>query len=365
MQQRLKAESALAENRAEDPRTILQGAHRFQLLSRNYNLLVALLSRIEEGERPAFLQKVADRLRFFPGSMRNRAAGFPSWSSQTSEFPVVAEFLIRNEGKSLFFEILGNSEPSPGLVVLLLQLEDLIVLNHQIFSEADYERLAESVESLSATTQKVNQRLHAFGHHAEFERWDSYGFNAASTFNTIVGCCNRIIELCRKARFLHLERSLTENMNLEINQDKYVVEDFLRRLGFSGPLATALNEAERLYVPGATEAELKSSVGHLRSFLEYLHVEAIIRVQQKKQIGPPSDQRWGTVLNYLHVNGLLLKKEEEYVAALYTVISDGGVHPLIARREHARLFRNVVIEYALLFLRKLEQLGVAKQPPAE
>jgi hypothetical protein len=167
-------------------------------------------------------------------------------------------------------------------------------------------------------------------------------------------------ELCRKAGFLHLENALTENVNLEVNQDKYVVEGFLEKFGFSGPLLTALNEAEKLNSAGATELELKSSMGHLRSFLENLHSEAIPQIQKKKRIAPPAEDKWGTQLTYLRVNDFLSKQEEQFVAGLWAVISDEAVHPLIAKREYARLSRNVVIEYALLFLRKMEQLGVVK-----
>jgi hypothetical protein len=63
-------------------------------------------------------------------------------------------------------------------------------------------------------------------------------------------------------------------------------------------------------------------------------------------------------LTYLRVNDFLSKQEEQFVAGLYVVISDEGIHPLIAKKEYARLARNVVIEYALLFLRKLEQLAL-------
>jgi hypothetical protein len=65
-------------------------------------------------------------------------------------------------------------------------------------------------------------------------------------------------------------------------------------------------------------------------------------------------------LTYLRVNDFLSRQEEQLVAGLHAVISDEAVHPLIARREYARLARNVVIEYALLFLRKLEELGPEK-----
>jgi len=39
-------------------------------------------------------------------------------------------------------------------------------------------------------------------------------------------------------------------------------------------------------------------------------------------------------------------------------LSDEGVHPLIAEKEFARLLRNMVIEYGLMFLTMLEKKGI-------
>ncbi len=39
-------------------------------------------------------------------------------------------------------------------------------------------------------------------------------------------------------------------------------------------------------------------------------------------------------------------------------MSDEGVHPLIAEPEYARLLRNVVIEYGVMFLATLDKKGV-------
>jgi hypothetical protein len=44
---------------------------------------------------------------------------------------------------------------------------------------------------------------------------------------------------------------------------------------------------------------------------------------------------------------------------LYTLVSDEAIHPLIAEREYARLFRNMVIEYDLLLLTTLERKGIS------
>jgi hypothetical protein len=55
---------------------------------------------------------------------------------------------------------------------------------------------------------------------------------------------------------------------------------------------------------------------------------------------------------------VLSEKEEKLVASLYTLISSEALHPLKAEREYARLFRNFVIEYALLFAKKVEDVGI-------
>jgi hypothetical protein len=66
--------------------------------------------------------------------------------------------------------------------------------------------------------------------------------------------------------------------------------------------------------------------------------------------------QWGSGLTYLRQNNILSDAEGRFVTGLNTLISDTAVHPIVAEREYARLARNVVIEYALLFLRKREKL---------
>ena len=64
---------------------------------------------------------------------------------------------------------------------------------------------------------------------------------------------------------------------------------------------------------------------------------------------------WGQCIAYLTTEKLLTKSEGEFVTSLYRLISDMGVHPLVAEREHARLMRNMNIEYGLLFLTRLDK----------
>jgi hypothetical protein len=106
----------------------------------------------------------------------------------------------------------------------------------------------------------------------------------------------------------------------------------------------------------STPFELKSSMGHLRSFLEKLQLQACAVAYKKYGGTPPSS--WGNASLYLRTNNILTLKEEEIATALYTLISDAAVHPLIAEREYARLIRNISIEYGVLLLRKLDKLGL-------
>ena len=96
---------------------------------------------------------------------------------------------------------------------------------------------------------------------------------------------------------------------------------------------------------------------HLRSFLEELHIEASeVFGRSVGEQAPP--KKWGKAINFLRTHGVLSIQEEAFVTSLYTLISDEGVHPLIAEREYVRIRRNMVTEYGLLFLTVLEKKGL-------
>src|ERR1035441_6376275 len=80
---------------------------------------------------------------------------------------------------------------------------------------------------------------------------------------------------------------------------------------------------------GSTPFDLKNGLGHLRSFLEQLHVQACAAAQKK--FGGPLPSRWGEALKYLSDNAVLTKQEESFAAHFYTLMSDTGVHSLIKK----------------------------------
>ena len=271
------------------------------------------------------------------------------WRHCSSELPLVAEFVVRRGDKQLFTSALGKAALSPGLTLLLMQLEEMIALNFTLFTDEEYTQLRAAMEIIRGTIRKYYERQATPGSTIEQN-------TIHHVCREIPVLCASVSEGCRKAAFLYLKGSLLPGMNLEINQDKNTVRTFLEKLGFAQLLVQSLDEAERLYRTGATPFDLKSSLGHLRSFLEQLHIQACEAAHKRFGGSPPS--KWGEALKFLSDSAVLTRPEELFASQFYTLMSDTGVHPLIAEREYARLMRNMSIEYGLLLLTKLDKLGL-------
>ncbi len=336
--------------RGQHPRTVQENPEKYLLRSTNFDLLCALLDQVSEQDRAFLLGFPLSRI-VDAGSFRHspgKVLGAGQWQRCSSELPLVAEFLIRRGDKQAFISVLHKAAPSPGLTLLLMQLEEMIALNFTLFTEDEYGYVRMTMESVERTIADLDKKP-----------------RPASTLesNTVYNVrkeapvlCRSVAEEARTAAFLYLKRSLSPGMNPEVNQDKNTVRTFLEKLGFTPLLIQSLDEAERLYRGDATQFELKSSLGHLRSFLEQLHLQACAALN--KQQGAPVPSKWGDALVYLVDNAVLTKPEELFAARFYTLMSDAGVHPLIAEREYARLMRNMSIEYGLLLLSKLDKLGL-------
>jgi len=349
------ADGRLTRMRSRRPRKVLEDPTAFQLESANHMLLCALLSQVPEESRAAFFSAVLARVGLAPGCGQSSTDIYPGWNGLVSELPLVAEFSLRNGAKKEFLGVLAEANPLPGHVVLLRHMEELIALSFTVFTETEYQDLDQAVSFFKLTALKQAEPYRRPG--PIQLTWPGLRpIYAGPMYGELLNSCNGIKEECRKARYFYLKGSLLEGTNLEINQDRRVVESYLHALGFTKPLIECLNAAQRLHLEGASPFDLKSSMGHLRSFLEQLHAEALPAVHADPKISLPKG--WGDGLAYLRKKGVVSEAEEKFAAGLYTLISDEGVHPLIADKEYARLARNVVIEYALLFLRKLDKLGL-------
>ncbi len=157
---------------------------------------------------------------------------------------------------------------------------------------------------------------------------------------------------------------LLQARNPEIESDKTQVVSYRERLGFTDDMRQSLNVAEQNYRAESDGFELKTCLGHLRSFLEQLHIQACIPVAASIS-DPAPPQKWGKAMLYLRTNGILSQMEEAFVTSLYTLVSDEAIHPTVAQKEYARIRRNMIIEYGLMFLTVLDRKGfkVSKASP--
>ena len=343
----------LANIRSQRPRPVQENSRLWLFRSVNYNLLQALHSQIAFDSRPDFFKGMLLRRATNACGRLSRQTYHPNWNGFVSELPLLAEFGVRNGGTPIFLDVLPQIQPSPGYAVLLEHIEDMIALNFPLFSDVELDQLALHVSNLrNKFVQQYQQSRAARASHV----WCGRSVELTQLFGDLRLRAEGILEGCRKAKYLYLKSSLLEGLNLEINQDREAINSYLTTLGFMPTLARSLDEVERLYHAGGSAFELKAAMGHLRSFLESLHKEILPIVHAR--FGGMLPRKWGDGLRYLKTNGILSATEEAFAASLFTLISDEAVHPLTAEREYARLFRNVVIEYSLLFLSKLSKLGL-------
>jgi hypothetical protein len=347
---------ALDNERKSLRRQVYENPDRYKFESSNYSLLVTLLQNLNEADRPAFMSALLEKITDLDTAWTVRTSGrFPTWKNCFSYLPLVAEFCVRTNHTASFIKSLREAQrPTTGMVIMFMELQEMISLNFNLFSDAEFVELSDALGELSNVIDKYTwQRKRSGGKLIENPDYkEGYAESAQAVMSHLVA----ITEQCRKARFFYLKGALQKLPNLEIEADKKKVQGFLVKLGFTGSMLGALNAAESDYTSTATIFELKNCLGHLRSFLEYLHRESAKSIAVVS--GDTVTDKWGDATLYLRQKGVYTKQHETFVAALYTLISDTSVHPLGADREYARLLRNVVIEYGVMFLTTIDKSGV-------
>jgi hypothetical protein len=183
-----------------------------------------------------------------------------------------------------------------------------------------------------------------------------YRHGFARQGNEIVKAIDAITQQCNQARYFYLKGELQQNTNLEVESDKTKVIGFLDSLGFDPLLTASLAKAENLYSASSDAFDLKSCLGHIRSFYERLNIDAGQAIA--KSVATTVLDEWDPTLTFLKNKSFLSPQQDKFARGIYALLSDEGVHPLIAEREFARVLRNVVIEYGLMFLTMLQKKGL-------
>jgi hypothetical protein len=343
--------------RAEYPRIVSEFPETYAFGGTNYNLMLAVYRQLAEDQRPAFIDYLCGFVR--RGGFTEGDSGmthYPNFQRKISDLPLVAEFCIRTGHlKEVMAATKQVKMPTVALALMMMELEDLVALNFNVLTQEELKTLNATLQPLRAVAEVQTYSAHgSVGKRAPNPKYTS-GYEKQG--NQIVRSIDGLAAQCEQASYFYLKGILLQDKpNLETEADRAQVVTFLEALGFNPVLKLALEEAEKEYRDASNVFQLKNCLGHLRSFLEHLHRESARAIASA--VGETVVDRWGDATTYLRNKMIFTKQHEAFVTTLYTLISDTSVHPLGTDREYARLLRNVVIEYGVMFLSTLAKKGV-------
>src|SRR6266567_545320 len=216
---------------------------RIRFESANYELLLALLGRVPNASRDAMFSWILGRITDPNSFMRaQHPLWYPHWNPFVSELPLVAELCVRQGKRQDLFRSISVAKPSPAVLILLLQIEDLLAFNFGLFSEQELGELEAAVEKFFDAGEK--DPLRRAGRHPWSNR---EAVNIERFWRDLKAACASVCQECRKGQYLYLKGFLLEGVNLEVNQDKEAVASFLKSLSFDPTLVASLEKAEELY----------------------------------------------------------------------------------------------------------------------
>ena len=203
----------IQEERQQRIRRVHEVPDKFYFKSTNYELLLALFSQVLENDHAAF-------------------AAFLLTHISGAASPLVAEFCVRTRHASQLSRAIAAAPLTRGLVLAVKQLQDTIALNFNVLSDEELERVTAAI---TATRERATRKAYR----PKGKRGTvltpnpEYDAKLAPISRKLMDACDCIIEECRQARYWYLEGALQLRGNLEINQDRSKVEDYLTRLGFT------------------------------------------------------------------------------------------------------------------------------------
>jgi hypothetical protein len=351
------ARPSVAELRKQKQRLVSEQPDFYAFGGANYDLLVLLFSQVPTDVRDQLFTSLFSTIAAGGYYVRKQVHHFPSYEGFVSDLPLIAEFCIRNgHAERVFSTAAAANYPTLGLAIMLMQLEETIALNSTLFSSQELRKIPEWLAPLRETAYL--QTHSAKGSIGKMVPNPHYKSGREKEANQIVESIDGMTAECNQAIFFHLRGALQKTRNLEVESDKSKVEGYLKSLGFDPILQQALDQAEKEFRDDATGFELKTCMGHLRSFLEQLHDQACTAIAAP-ETAITEYNKWGLTIAFLKKNDYLSSQEEKLVSGIHAIMSEDGVHPLIAEREYVRLLRNMVIEYGLLLLSILEKKGIS------
>jgi hypothetical protein len=124
--------------RQQHPRLVTQSPQLYVFTSANYDLLRTIYQQVHTEDRSQFIDSILKLVKSGTTTHKEvRGARFPHFLNNTSCLPMLAEFCIRtNNAAALFASLQDIKWATTGIAIMLMQLEETIALNYDLFTEA-------------------------------------------------------------------------------------------------------------------------------------------------------------------------------------------------------------------------------------
>lgn len=224
--------------REQKTRLVSEKPNLYSFGGSNYETMLLLFEQVNKADRGEFIEKLLTFVE--SGGFCTGTAGhhFPKFQGYVSDLPLVAEFCIRNGYTERLFTATAKAKvPTPGLALMLMQLEETIALNFTLFGKQE---LKDIQTWLAPLREMADLQTHsARGSAGKMVKNPQYKSGREREANQIVDSIDRITAECNQAILLYIKGALQQARSLEVESDKVKVEGYLKSLGFDPVLQQA------------------------------------------------------------------------------------------------------------------------------
>ncbi len=147
----------------------------------------------------------------------------------------------------------------------------------------------------------------------------------------------------------------SESAVLDTEEEVGILQNLINELGLENK-DTALHHlhlSEDHYLNKKWDDCISNSVKFFESILQEVAAKQYL-ITENKKISKSIYESPKEVRNYLKENGLIEEKEKRTTASIYSLLSETGGHPYIAKQEQARLLRHLALTFCQFVMLRLK-----------
>lgn len=299
-----------------------------RLESENVDLIRALFIRAINRDKEAIIKELKSLLR--PDHIQDKLGGFA--------FIAISKIHSVNLAVASLCPIEFTSDNYANTLAILA---DVLRFEYNLFPNESLLELQEYLSSAKRRYEIIRHRI-------------NYSLAAPGKILRLLPVIEALINNIQHSR---LAKELLENINWEINQDLEAVKIEINKYGLEPGLAEVLEKLDDAIIQGKDKFDFKQCIELSRTFQEHLIQQIVSKIQHKTSItykgAPRIFTQW---LEYLKRSDIAFLSDKEYQLgkSMYDFASETGTHSLGSKIEAARIIKNILIEYALYLLKKLE-----------